>query len=97
MIVPLSLMTLCPPVALTVPLKVPVAPANPPVPPMIVSVSVPDAGSAGFWTQAPLLKVSKAMIEPAARVIVRGTRLGTRFQNGTGAKVRISFADRLVR
>ena len=68
---------------------------------MIVSVSVPDAGSAGFWThwpgQAPLLKVSKAMIEPAARVIVRGTRLGTRFQNGTGAKVRTTFADRLVR
>ena len=91
-------MTLWPPVALTVPLKVPVAPANPPVPPMIVSVSVPDAGSAGFWTQAPLLKVSKAMIEPAARVIVHAVHgWGLDFRTAQVPRYAPPFADRLVR
>ena len=95
-------MTLWPPVALTVPLKVPVAPANTPVPPMIVSVSVPDAGSAGFWThwpgQAPLLKVSKAMIEPAARVIVHAVHgWGLDFRTAQVPRYAPPFADRLVR
>ena len=79
MIVPDSLTAFAGPLALTDPLRVPLAPVNVPVPPTITSVSVPELGPAGLgWHtpgQAELLNDSSIKIEPPARLMVRKSQL----------------------
>src|SRR5215469_456384 len=67
------------PAAVTDPLRVPLALAKVPVPPTIVSVSVPEKGKAGLGWHAPgqvgLLKTSSMKIDPPARLMVRKSQL----------------------
>src|SRR5215469_12168467 len=67
------------PAAVTDPLRVPLALAKVPVPPTIVSVSVPEKGKAGLGWHTPwqvgLLKTSSMKIDPSARLMVRKSQL----------------------